>query len=183
MRYANLSSRVFECLRAIQNALISMVVWKGRGVHYLLFACTEYEIRTKSFNCSSPLRQIYSQGESIDLPEESACCRLHFYRSCGSRPSLAYRMLVLGFMYIYFYIQYFNACDFCVGFIWFRYEDKNIVTCISDYRRSLDWMIGLLTPYTHHSELQAVTSNTALSLIYTLYSSPLRTHTSVLSLH
>jgi hypothetical protein len=34
-------------------------------------------------------------------------------------------------------------------------------------------LLDLLTPYTHHSELQAIT---ALSLIYTLHSSPLHTH-------
>jgi hypothetical protein len=27
--------------------------------------------------------------------------------------------------------------------------------CVT-YRRILDWMIGLLTPYIHHSELQAI---------------------------
>jgi hypothetical protein len=50
------------------------------------------------------------------------------------------------------------------------------------YCHVLGWLLDgfwirwlyLLTPYTHYFELQAVT---ALSLIYTLYSSPLHTHT------
>jgi hypothetical protein len=50
----------------------------------------------------------------------------------------------------YFMFQYCHVYGLCVT-----------------YRRVLDWMIGL-TFYTHNSELQAIT---ALSLIYTLYSS------------
>jgi hypothetical protein len=50
---------------------------------------------------------------------------------------------------------------------------KNNLTCISDYRRVLDWIIGyidnLLTQF-------GITGNTALSLFYTLYSPPLHTH-------
>jgi hypothetical protein len=48
----------------------------------------------------------------------------------------------------------------------------------------LIWWLDLLAAYTHHSELQAIS---ALSLIYTLYSSHTHTHThihiTVLSLH
>jgi hypothetical protein len=45
--------------------------------------------------------------------------------------------------------------------------------CVT-YRRVLDWVIGFIdTLYIHDSGLQAIT---ALSLIYTLYSSPLHTH-------
>jgi hypothetical protein len=44
------------------------------------------------------------------------------------------------------------------------------VGCYVTYRRVPDWAIDLLTPYTHHSELQVIT---ALSLIYTLHSSPI----------
>jgi hypothetical protein len=36
-------------------------------------------------------------------------------------------------------------------------------------RRGMDWILDLLTTYTHHSELQAIT---ALSLISTIHSSP-----------
>jgi hypothetical protein len=49
--------------------------------------------------------------------------------------------------------------------------------CVT-YRRVLDWMIG----FTDSLYIPLVTaSNTALSLIYTLYSSPLHTHIRVLS--
>jgi hypothetical protein len=41
------------------------------------------------------------------------------------------------------------------------------------YRRVLDLMIGFIAPYTYISGLRAII---ALSLIYTLYSSPLHTH-------
>jgi hypothetical protein len=39
---------------------------------------------------------------------------------------------------------------------------------VCDYRRSMDWMLGLLTTCIHHSELQVIT---AVSLISTLYKS------------
>jgi hypothetical protein len=56
----------------------------------------------------------------------------------------------------------------------------HIVTCITDYRRGFDLMIGILnTLFTQ----VGTTGNMALLLIYTLYSSPLHTHTRVLSLH
>jgi hypothetical protein len=41
-------------------------------------------------------------------------------------------------------------------------------------RRGLDWMIGFIASYTFTHF--AIIGNTALSLFYTLYSSPLHTH-------
>jgi hypothetical protein len=37
---------------------------------------------------------------------------------------------------------------------------------VFDYRRGLDWWIDLLTTYTHHSELQAVTTPPLISTIH-----------------
>jgi hypothetical protein len=47
---------------------------------------------------------------------------------------------------------------------------KYIVTILGcDYRRGMDWILDILTTYTHHTELQVIT---ALSLIYTINKLP-----------
>jgi hypothetical protein len=33
---------------------------------------------------------------------------------------------------------------------------SNIVMCMSDYRRGMDWMIAFFAPYTYHMGLQAI---------------------------
>jgi hypothetical protein len=45
----------------------------------------------------------------------------------------------------------------------------NLGMCVCVYRRSMDWILDLLTLCTHHSELQVIT---ALSPVSTLYKSP-----------
>jgi hypothetical protein len=47
----------------------------------------------------------------------------------------------------------------------------NIVMCrsVCDYRRSMDWILDLLSTYTHDSELEAITAS---SLISTIHKSP-----------
>jgi hypothetical protein len=49
-----------------------------------------------------------------------------------------------------------------------------IFTCISDYRRVLDRLVKFIVPYT--STQLGTIDNMALSLLYTLYSSLIRTH-------
>jgi hypothetical protein len=51
-------------------------------------------------------------------------------------------------------------------FLLMVYHAVDIVTYLMcDYRRGLDWWMDLLTTYTHHSEVQIITT---LSLISTL---------------
>jgi hypothetical protein len=52
---------------------------------------------------------------------------------------------------------------------------ESIVTCISDYRLVLDWMIGFIDTLNEYIQ-HRTPGNTVLSLFYTLYSSPLYTH-------
>jgi hypothetical protein len=73
----------------------------------------------------------------------------------------------------YRFLVYLDASEkqFCRGvnfLVKYTTDDINIVMCIwcCDYRRGMDWIFGLLTTYTHHSELHVIT---ALSLIYTLH--------------
>jgi hypothetical protein len=55
----------------------------------------------------------------------------------------------------------------------FTDDIKNIATCFSDYGRGVGLVIGFSDAL--YDQL-VLTSNTALSLIYTIYSSPLHTH-------
>jgi hypothetical protein len=57
--------------------------------------------------------------------------------------------------------------------------NKDIVTCISDYRRGLDWWINLLTPYKINSYLQAIQRYRW----FTQFTFHRYTHTRILSLH
>jgi hypothetical protein len=47
------------------------------------------------------------------------------------------------------------------------------VTCMSDYRRGLDWWMDLLTTYTYDSELQAITAPPLISTIHKSSQHPL----------
>jgi hypothetical protein len=55
-----------------------------------------------------------------------------------------------------------------LGRHWRRWED-NIVKCMCDFRRGMDWWMDLLTTYTHDWELHA---NTVPPLSSTIYKSP-----------
>jgi hypothetical protein len=57
----------------------------------------------------------------------------------------------------------------CVGNKWFIFLQISALTYMSDYRRGMNWWMDLLSTYTQHSELQVIT---ALSVIFTLYTSP-----------
>jgi hypothetical protein len=93
-----------------------MVVWKGRGIHHLLVTLRSTKSEPRVLTVVLHYGK-YMHKVEISTCRNRACCRLRLYGSCASRPYLAYRTLVLNFIYIYFYIQYFNACDLCVGFI------------------------------------------------------------------
>jgi hypothetical protein len=49
----------------------------------------------------------------------------------------------------------------------------NIVMCMCDYRRGMDWWMDLLTTYTHDSELQAITAPPLISTIHKSLQHPL----------